>query len=182
MLQIAQRFGKTEEARLWIEEEHKVLAPALEDLRRQLKGKRVFVGASLARAVSLSALSADLGFELVGLSSFQSDGRLSIANILHYEQANVINRLKPDLYIARGLTLPHASLFGVPMISLYDHTSCNLGYRGTLSIGQRMANALKNPSFFTKLSHHVPLPYRQSWYSQDPFKYLRSENEIRFNY
>jgi nitrogenase molybdenum-iron protein alpha chain len=47
-----------------------------------------------------------------------------------------------------------------------------LGYNGLIATGERMVNALKNPSFAVKLARHRRLPYREEWYQQDPFKYI----------
>ena len=47
-----------------------------------------------------------------------------------------------------------------------------MGYNGLLAFGDRLVNALKNPGFAVKLARHRRLPYRESWYKQDPFKYI----------
>jgi nitrogenase molybdenum-iron protein alpha chain len=34
-----------------------------------------------------------------------------------------------------------------------------------------MVDAIDNPGFNVKLARHKRLPYRDSWYGEDPFKY-----------
>ena len=45
---------------------------------------------------------------------------------------------------------------------IYDYGMNYLGYNGLIATGERMVNALKNPSFAVKLARHRRLPYRRS--------------------
>lgn len=191
LLELAKIFNIEEAVNKLIESEHKKMEAKLQEYRTILNGKKVFVGASLSRAVTLAELAEDLGFELTGLSSFLSkeaeDGKknsqsLNVANILPFEQANIIRRLQPDVYIARGITVPYSSFFGVPVVSIYDYNTCSLGYQGVLDIGKRLVNAVKNPNYYKKLAQHKQRPYKESWYDENPFKFIKPEKEIKFNY
>lgn len=192
LMELARIFNKEKITRDVINNEHEKMKAKLDEYRTILKGKKVFVGASLSRAVTLAELADDLGFELTGLSSFLSKeynggesnntASLNVANILSFEQANIIKRLKPDIYIARGITVPYSSFFGIPVVSIYDYNTCSLGYQGVLDIGKRLTNVIKNPNYYKKLAEHSQLPYKESWYSEDPFKYIKPEKEIKFNY
>jgi nitrogenase molybdenum-iron protein alpha chain len=180
LLALADVLGKTERAARLADREHARIRPALDRLRRSLQGARVFVGASLARAATLSELAGDLGFELVGLSSFQNSDRGYMANLQHAEQANIIRRLKPDVHVIRDATMPLSGHFGVPVVSLHDVRRCAVGYEGVLSFGERLATALANPNYYRAMTRESDDPYRASWYEQDPFRYLRMDTETAF--
>jgi nitrogenase molybdenum-iron protein alpha chain len=182
--------GRGDQARRLIEAEHARIAPRLAELKARLQGKRVFVSAGQARALSISNFADELGFELAGTTIYQYDeviaeslqrlaGRrgaqaatINIANVQPFEQANLLRRLKPDLYIADEMTTGFAARAGIPTVMIYDYGMNYLGYNGLIATGERMVNALKNPSFAVKLARHRRLPYREEWYQQDPFKYI----------
>jgi len=190
LLQLAELTGRGGQARKLIEAEHARIAPRLAELKAQLKGKRVFVSAGQARALSISNFADELGFELAGTTIYQYDeviaeslqrlaGRrgaqaatINVANVQPFEQANLLRRLKPDLYVADEMTTGFAARAGIPTVMIYDYGMNYLGYNGLIATGERMVNALKNPSFAVKLSRHRRLPYREEWYQQDPFKYI----------
>lgn len=180
LLALAAAVGSADRAARLVEREHARMGPALNRLRQTLKGARVFVGASLARAATLSELAGDLGFELVGLSSFKSSDKGYMANLQHAEQANIVRRLKPDVHVIRDATMPLSAHFGVPVVSLHDARRCAVGYEGVLSFGERMANALANPNYYRAMARESDDPYRASWYAQDPFRYLRMDTETAF--
>ena len=52
-----------------------------------------------------------------------------------------------------------------------------MGYDGLLFLGNKIADQLENPGFNKKISEHVKLPYKESWYSEDAFKYIIREGE-----
>jgi nitrogenase molybdenum-iron protein alpha/beta subunit len=188
LLQIAETLGKTEQARALIEHEHQALAGQLEPIRAKLRGKRVFVSAGQARALTLSALAAEFGFEIVGVTVYHYDQviadsiqrltercgniKINVAQVQPFEQANLLRRLKPDLYLADEMTTCWAARQGIPTVPIYDYGMTYLGYRGLIATGKRLVNALANPGFAVKLARHNPLPYRSTWYDQDPFKYI----------
>jgi len=189
LLQLARLFGRTAKAEAFIRKEHNAIEPQLESIQKVLKGKRVFVGANLTIARSVEELSKDLGFEIIGLQDYlnikgtggiEDESFVDMANILHFEQANILRHLKPDLYICRGLTIPYAGITGIPTIPIYDCHTANLGYAGVVSFGWRMVNALKNINFYQKLAQHIQPLYKPDWYDQNAFKYLKPENKNFF--
>lgn len=185
---LADLVGKEKETAALIRREHKRISPKLKELREKLKGKRVYVSAGQARAVTMSAMADELGFELVGTTVYHYDeviaesierlskkcggATLNIANLQPYEQANLLAHLKPDLYLADEITTTWVAKQGIPTMMIYDYGMNYLGYNGLVNTGEKMVAALANPGFALKLARHNPLPYRQSWYAQDPFKYL----------
>ena len=143
--------------------------------------------------MTFSLLAKELGFELVGTTVYHYDeviaesinrlalasgnAQINVANIQHFETANALNRLKPDLYVADDMTTCWGAKQGFPTVPVYDYGMTYLGYNGLLAIGRRFANAIENPSFALKLSKHQKLPYRNSWYGESPFKYIINEGQ-----
>jgi nitrogenase molybdenum-iron protein alpha chain len=188
LLQVAELTGRLVETRRLIAAEHDRIAPRLREIRAQLKGKRVFVSAGQARAMTMSQISEELGFELAGTTVYHYDeviaesvrrlaersgaATINIAQVQPFEQANLLRRLKPDLYMADEMTTGFAARQGIPTVMIYDYGMNYLGYNGLLATGERMLNALKNPSFHVKLARHRKLPYREAWYESDPFVHV----------
>jgi nitrogenase molybdenum-iron protein alpha chain len=191
---LAPLVKKEQEVEALIAAEQARIQPKLDVLRGQLAGKRVFISAGQARAMTMSALASELGFELVGTTVYHYDDvvvesvarlarslgdfSLNVANVQPFEQANLLRRLKPDLYLADEMTTGWAAKQGIPTMMIYDYGMTYLGYEGTLRIGERLVQTLSNPSFSEKLRRHTVLPYRESRYASDPFKYLLPDNGL----
>jgi nitrogenase molybdenum-iron protein alpha chain len=188
LLQVAELTDRVAATRALIAAERARIEPRLRELRDQLKGKRVYVSAGQARAMTMSQIAEELGFELVGTTVYHYDeviadsvrrlaersgaASLNIAQVQPFEQANLLRRLKPDLYMADEMSTGFAARQGIPTVMIYDYGMNYLGYNGLLATGERMVNALKNPSFHVKLAKHRRLPYREAWYESDPFAYV----------
>jgi len=51
------------------------------------------------------------------------------------------------------------------------------GYEGATCFGIKIEKALKNKAFPTNLSKHVKNPYKEGWYSENPFKYIGGDGQ-----
>jgi nitrogenase molybdenum-iron protein alpha chain len=185
---LAEIVGKEKETEKLIAREHRRVGGQLKALRKLLKGKRVYVSAGQARAVTMSAMAEELGFELIGTTVYHYDDVIAesirrlaersglttfnVANLQPYEQANLLARLKPDLYLSDEITTIWVAKQGFPTMMIYDYGMNYLGYNGLVKIGEKMVTAMTNTGVNRKIARYSPLPYRASWYEQDPFKYL----------
>jgi nitrogenase molybdenum-iron protein alpha chain len=182
---IAAIAHKEKEAEEIIEREHERLLPLVEKIRERLKGKRVFICGGTGRSFAAAALIDDFGMELVGLETptYDEDAQVDIeylngihknfvvdiANMQPFEQVNLVNKLKPDVFIG----VPEwAAKLGIPTTHVLDMKRPTMGYDGLLYLGNKIADQLENPGFNRKLSKHVKLPYRDSWYEENAFKYI----------
>jgi nitrogenase molybdenum-iron protein alpha chain len=185
-LGIADLIGKGDLARAYIEQEHARVLPQLEGIKKRLAGKRVFICGGTGRSFAAAALIDDFGMELVGLETptYDLDAQLDIeylngvhkeyvidvANMQPFEQVNLVNRLKPDLFIG----VPSWSArFGIPTTHVLDPKRATMGYDGILYLGNKMADQIENPGFNRKLAPYARLPYKKSWYDADPFKFIK---------
>ena len=182
---IAKVIGKEKEVEEIIEKEHLRIEPLVAEIRKRLEGKRVFICGGTGRSFAAAALIDDFGMQLVGLETPTYDGDaqadveylnnihkdyvIDIANMQPFEQVNLLNKLKPDAFIG----VPQwAAQLGYPTTHVLDGKRPTMGYDGLLYLGRKIADQLENPGFNVKLSKHAKLPYRDSWYNEDAFKYI----------
>ena len=186
---IAKVIGKEKEVEEIIEKEHKRIEPLVAKLKSRLEGKRVFICGGTGRSFAAAALIDDFGMELVGLETptydedaqvdieylngIHKDFVLDIANMQPFEQVNLVKKLKPDAFIG----VPEwAAKLGIPTTHVLDGKRPTMGYDGLLFLGNKIADQLENPGFNKKLAQHVKLPYKESWYEEDAFKYIVGGN------
>jgi nitrogenase molybdenum-iron protein alpha chain len=172
-----------------IETENARLNAGLARFREFFRGKRVFVNAGEFRALATAGLLVELGFEIAGIRSFHHDEfalgeyeklqkiagdfPFNIANCQPFEEANLLKRIKPDLFLGHWNGNSTAAKLGIPSHVIYNTGLAYIGYRGAYEIARRLRRQLSNPVFAQKLGKYVRLPYRESWYGEDPFKYIK---------
>lgn len=183
---IAKVLGKEEEVEEIIAKERERIMPLVQKLRDRLQGKRVFICGGTGRSFAAAALIDDFGMELVGLeiptydedaqtdieylNGIHKDFVVDIANMQPFEQVNLVNKLKPDAFIG----VPDwAAKLGIPTTHVLDGKRPTMGYDGLIYLGNKIADQLQNPGFNVKLAQHSKLPYKDSWYEQDAFKYIK---------
>lgn len=183
---IAKVLGKEEEVEEIIAKERERIMPLVQKLRDRLQGKRVFICGGTGRSFAAAALIDDFGMELVGLETptydkdaqtdieylngIHKDFVVDIANMQPFEQVNLVNKLKPDAFIG----VPDwAAKLGIPTTHVLDGKRPTMGYDGLIYLGNKIADQLQNPGFNVKLAQHSKLPYKDSWYEQDAFKYIK---------
>ncbi len=182
---VAKIFHKEAEVEAVIASEHKRIEPEVEKIRARLEGKRVFICGGTGRSFAAAALIDDYGMKLIGLETptYDIDAQtdieylngihgnfvVDIANMQPFEQVNLLNRLKPDVFIG----VPEwAAKLGLPTTHVLDMKRPTFGYDGLLYLGNKIADQLENPGFNKKLASHSKLPYKASWYETDPFKFI----------
>jgi nitrogenase molybdenum-iron protein alpha chain len=186
---VAARFGREQDAERTIEYEEKELKAALAEFRPLFEGKRVFISAGEFRALATARLLEELGFQVVGIRSFHHDAFaeveyeklaksstedyvIDIANVQPFEEANLLKRLKPDLFLGHANGNGTASKLGIPTHVIYHTALAYIGYKGAYELARRLHRQLKNPSYNRKLAENVRLPYRDEWYGDSPFTYI----------
>lgn len=187
---VASFFKLEAKAERFIELEVAELKQALEEFRPCFFGKKAFVSAGEIRAYVTAGLLQELGFEIVGIRSFHHDEyadeeykklasatdkdySVSIANAQPFEEANLLAKLKPDIFLGHWNGNSTAAKLGVPTSVIY-HTGMNfIGYRGVYEVARRLYKQLQNTAYNRKLSKHLHLPYARTWYEEDTFKFIK---------
>ena len=189
LTEIAKLVGKEEEAAAFLAAERAAVLPEIEALREKIQGRRVFVCTGTGRGVAAATLIEDYKMKLVGIQSptyedayvedyqrlAESHGEefiIDVATMQPFEQVNLVKRLKPDFFIGIGAWVDK---LGIPNTHILDPKRPTFGYRGVVYLGRKIANALENTAWSDKMAAHRRLPYRDSWYEQDPFYYMKRE-------
>lgn len=187
--------GKEIEIEELIKDEKEKIYSELNKLRKKLKGKRAYVTAGAAHGHSIIALLKDLGMEVVGASIFHHDPcydngadegksldhvvktygdvqHFNICNKQAYELINSLNRLKPDIFVARhgGMSIWGAKL-GIPTFLMGDE-QFGLGYEGLINYGNKVLDVLESPGFVKNIAEHSKLIYTDWWLNQEPDTFL----------
>lgn len=191
LTEIARMVGKEKEAAAFLEKEREAVVAEIEQLRKKVEGKRVFICTGTGRGIAAATLIEDYGMKLVGIQSptyedaYAGDYErlaaahgdqfiIDVATMQPFEQVNLVKRLKPDLFIGIGLWVDK---LGIPNTHILEPKRPTFGYRGVVYLGRKIANALTNTAWADKMAKHRRLPYRDSWYEQDPFRYMIREEE-----
>lgn len=194
-------LDREQEIEKLIVREHQRVLPKLEEFRRQLQGKTAYLTAGAAHGHALIALLRELGLEVQGAAIFHHDPiydngditsdalahdintygdvpNYNVCNKQAYELVNILNKVRPDIMIARhgGMTLWGAKL-GIPTLLIGDE-QFGFGYQGVLNYAERILETLDNREFVTNLAKHSTMPYTKWWLEQNPFSFLRGDAHV----
>ena len=186
---IAAHFGIEDETERLIKAEHQYLEEALNPYRKILKGKRAYLLGGEVRILATAEVLQDLEIEVVGFKAHHydrfvepifealhdvDDVLFSVATNQPFESSNIISKLKPDILVAHVGGNNIASRHGLPLLPLFGPQYNYCGYSGVFEIARRLAKKFRNAEFNRQLSLNVPLPFKKTWYEQDPFSYIKS--------
>jgi nitrogenase molybdenum-iron protein alpha chain len=190
---VAQFFGKEAAAEQLIQYETSLLEEALIPYREFFKGKTAFLSAGEYRALATAYLIHELGFNIAGVRAFHHDEfaekeyeklkniagdfPLNIANIQPFEEANLLRSIKPDLYIGHSHSNSTAAKLGIPVHAIFNSSLSYIGFRGVFEIARRLYRQLSNTSLNRKFPKYIKLPYKESWYQENPFKYIKDSKD-----
>ncbi|MDP4176842.1 MAG: nitrogenase component 1 [Bacillota bacterium] len=197
--EIGHVFHKEEEVEKVITSEKEKIAPRLEELRKELSGKRALIGAGGPLAYSIAAILKDLDMEVVSTfvwhhdTKFDNDDerldflkfdvehfgdlKVGVCNKQSFEVVNELNRTKPDIFISRHMATVWAAKMGIPSF-LSGIDPSEMLYDGLIRYGELVLSTIKNQAFIKNISKHSKLPYTDWWLKQDAFSFLGGkENE-----
>jgi nitrogenase molybdenum-iron protein alpha chain len=192
---IGKLLGKEDVAEQIIAEKKKEYLPQIEEMRKKLAGKTAYVTAGAAHGHALLSILGELGVTAIGAAIFHHDPvydnenedtdqlaqrvrdygdvpNYNICNKQEFELVNTLNRLRPDILLARhhGMTLWGAK-FGIPSM-LNDDEHNGMGYEGLINYGVRILETIENDEFVKNLEKHRVTPYTDWWLAQDPYTFL----------
>ncbi len=193
--ELGQILGKEKEVEAFLARKKEEYLPKIEALREKLKGKTAYVTAGASHGHSLLALLKELGMETQGAAIFHHDpqydnederadtlrhtvedygdvSNYNVCNKQEFELVNVLNRIKPDILLARhgGMTLWGAKL-GIPSLLIGDE-HFGMGYEGLVNYGERILETIENDEFVKNLAKHSSNPYTKWWLEQEPYTFL----------
>jgi nitrogenase molybdenum-iron protein alpha chain len=200
-LALGKLLGKEEIAERLIAEKKAEYLPQIEALKEKLRhvadGRALtaYVTGGAAHGHALLSVLGELGIDAIGAALFHHDPlydngdadsdqlaqrvhdygdvpNFNVCNKQEFELVNFLNRLRPDLLIARhgGATLWGAKL-GIPSL-LMDDEHYSMGYEGLVRYGKRILETLENDEFVKNLEKHAVNPYSKWWLLQRPDTFL----------
>jgi nitrogenase molybdenum-iron protein alpha chain len=191
--QVAKKLGLTDAAERIIKSETDELNQSLKPLLPYLKGKTAMLSAGEIRTLATAVLLQELGMEILAVRPYHYDQfggveieklekinpkiRINVATAQPFEAVNLIYRTKPDIYIGHNSDNIWAAKCGVAVLPIYGTNSIYSGYAGAYDIARRLKRHLKNSSFNEHLSKHARQPYKEFWYSENPFKYIQGGDD-----
>jgi nitrogenase molybdenum-iron protein alpha chain len=195
--ELGRMTGKAAEVERLLAEERERWLPRIEALRAQLQGKTAYVTAGASHGHALIAVLRELGLAVQGAAVFHHDplydnGAVgadalqavvedsgdvpgySVCNKQEYELANILDKVRPDVLLARhgGMTL-WGGKFGIPSLLVGDE-HFGMGFQGVVNYGERILDAIENDEFVKNLARHAINPYTDWWMRQRPFHFLRA--------
>ncbi len=196
---IGRVIGKEKEVEEYIERERAVYIPKIEEVKKKLKGLRAVLGMGSSYAFQISRVLQELDIEVVWVASWHYDAtydnnevpphveylnekspynfKVSVADQQNFEILNILNKYKPDIYLARhGGTTVWAIKQGTPAIFMADEYKA-FGYKGTLDLAYTILDTIRNRSFEKNLASRITLPYTEWWYQQDNATFYKEVSE-----
>ncbi|WP_150267927.1 nitrogenase component 1 [Paenibacillus tepidiphilus] len=195
MRELGRVLGREQEIEEIIAEEKAAVLPKLAEYKAKLAGVTCYLTAGSAHGHALIALLRELGIEVQGAAIFHHDPvydngdpasdmlehtvktygdvpNYNVCNKQAYELANILNRVQPDLMIARHGGMTHwGAKLGIPTLLIGDE-HFSWGYQGLLNYAERILETLDNREFVTNLAKHSIIPYTKWWMEQDPYTFL----------
>jgi len=199
-------LGKEDIAEEIISEKKAEYLPKIDTLKEKIKkaakGKPLtaYVTGGAAHGHALLSVLGELGIKAVGAAIFHHDPlfdnnepdndqlaqrvrdygdvpNFNVCNKQEFELVNMLNRLRPDLLLARhgGMTLWGAKL-GIPSLLIGDE-HYSMGYEGLIKYGERILETLENDEFVKNLEKHAINPYTRWWLEQQPDTFLTRKGE-----
>jgi nitrogenase molybdenum-iron protein alpha chain len=169
--------------------------PKIQALRERLQGKTAYVTAGASHGHALLSILRELGVSATGAAIFHHDPvydngndssdllaqgvkeygdipHFNVCNKQEFELVNTLNRLRPDILLARhgGMTLWGAKL-GIPSLLIGDE-HFGMGYEGLVRYGEEILATVENDEFVKNLEKHAINPYTKWWLNQEPTAFL----------
>ena len=193
--------GKEAEVEAYLQEMEEKHRPEIQEIRAKLQGRTAVLGMGPGFAHDyVRVLSNELGMKVLSATAWhfdqkyddgnipdatrflhenqiESDTQISVGDLQGFEIMNILNTLKPDIYLSRhGGTAGWAVKLGIASIMITDEYDV-FGYLGTIKLGYRILDALTNRSVERNLAKRLELPYTDWWLEQNSFKALGEELE-----
>jgi nitrogenase molybdenum-iron protein alpha/beta subunit len=152
-------------------------------------GKRVYLGLPISVAFAVAALVHVSGGSIAGISvdhvdaghvndlkalrELQPDMVLHVAGGQPFEEANLLQRIKPDLYIGTPERAVWSARAGIPAVAVENEEIIGCG--GLQRLLHQAHKALVNPAFAQRLARDVTPSYTDAWYRRSPDWHIKLE-------
>jgi nitrogenase molybdenum-iron protein alpha chain len=198
--EIGRITGKEDAVEALIKEERASIVEELDEVRKKLQGKTVYVFSGDAYAHNMINVARDLGLEVIGVTAYHHDPvfdnpdaelrsldqvvergdvpNFSVFTKQPYQAINILRRLKPDIIIFRhpDMAVLGAKL-GIPSFYVAGDANTYALYQGVIATGHKLLSALDSKYFLSKVAKRAKFPYTQWWTEQDPFYFVQEDRD-----
>ena len=181
---VAAAFHKTGKVQAIINKEsadHKQLIE-----KKQLFGLKIYIDLKASLAIALVPLLQELGGEIVGITVDEIDEinknslvvlpenlPVQIASGQPFELANILNKIKPDLYIGEKEKSSWVAKLGITALSI-DRTAI-YGFNGSRNLLIVIGKARGNKKLMQQISHSGNPYYKNTWLQKSTNWHIKQE-------
>lgn len=156
---------------------------------KSFEGTRVFVNLLPSQALAFGAIARELGLVVAGIKApWAASTHAALLDELHarapetpflvgegqpFEEANLLARIQPDLYITAGSPPVHALRAGLAVVDLEGASL--LGFAGVERLAREIERVLANRSLARFLAEADNQPYDPAWLKKSVHWYIKQE-------
>jgi nitrogenase molybdenum-iron protein alpha chain len=188
--------SKEDEVEEYIRTERAKIIPALEEIKLKFRGIRAAIGMGPSYAFNFTRILEELGIEVVHTAAWHLDQQydhgcvpesiaylaesspdldISVCDHQYDEIAEMLARLKPDLYLYRHPSNAAIAMkLGIASVSIIDEYMA-FGYEGLLNFAQTLLDMLTNRNFERNLAARSRLPFSKGWLAGNEHRFLEEE-------
>jgi len=151
-----------------------------------LSGLKIYINLKASSAFSLITLIRELGGEVVGitvdeidkvnkkkLEELKYDLQVHVASGQLFENANILSKINPDVYIGEKGKTAWVSKLGIIPISIDNITL--YGFDGGKKLADLIDKSLKGKEFINSVAENHKLPYKDTWLKKSTNWYIKQE-------
>lgn len=181
---VAEVFNVQDKAEKIIERENLKKRKLID--KAPLSGLKIYIDLKTSKATSLVALIKNLGGEVVGitidevdkvnknkLEKLKYDLPVHVGSGQLFEIANILNKLKPDIYIGEAKKTAWVSKLGIIPISIGNVAL--YGFDGGKKLVNLINKSIKNRELIDSIAANSDLQYKDTWLKKSTNWYIKQE-------
>lgn len=181
---VAEVFNVQDKAEKIIERENLKKRKLID--KAPLSGLKIYIDLKTSKATSLVALIKNLGGEVVGitidevdkvnkskLEELKYDLPVHVGSGQLFEIANILNKVKPDIYIGEAKKTAWVSKLGIIPISIGNVAL--YGFDGGKKLVNLINKSIKNRELIDSIAANSDLQYKDTWLKKSTNWYIKQE-------
>lgn len=181
---VAEVFNVQDKAQKIIERENFKKRKLID--KSPLSGLKIYIDLKTSKATSLVSLIKNLGGEVIGitidevdkvnknkLEELKYDLPVHVGSGQLFEIANILNKLKPDIYIGEAKKTAWVSKLGIIPISIGNVAL--YGFDGGKKLVDLINKSIKNRELIDSVAANSDLQYKDAWLKKSTNWYIKQE-------
>lgn len=181
---ISEIFGKSEDIHKLFKKEKYFFENLIN--KKPLKNLKIYIDLKTSKAIALASLIKELGGEVIGitidevdeinrkkLETLKYDIDIHVASGQIFETANILNDLKPSIYIGEVGKTSWVSQYGIIPITIDNIVI--YGFNGGKNLVSVINKALKNKKLIDNIANNSDEFYKKTWLKKSKNWYIKQE-------